>query len=103
MNSKKIKAIIKFSTSEYVKNIQTFQKLIKYYQKFITDFINIIASLINLLQKNKSFKWITLQEQVFKKIKEKFKEKSILIHFNYKKSVIINADASEKTMKAWLQ
>ena len=49
MNLKKIKAVIKFSTSECIKNIQTFQKLAKYYQKFITDFINIITLLINLL------------------------------------------------------
>src|SRR5437773_12258580 len=54
MNSEKIKAVIKFLTSECIKNIQAFQKLIEYYQKFITDFISIIASLINLLQKNKS-------------------------------------------------
>src|SRR5204863_7487628 len=56
MNSEKIKAVIKFSTSECIKNIQTFQELAKYYQKFITDFISITASLINLLQKDKSFK-----------------------------------------------
>src|SRR5438046_1567744 len=31
MNSKKIKAIIEFLTSEYIKNIQTFQELTKYY------------------------------------------------------------------------
>ena len=56
MNSEKIKAIIKFFTSEYIKNIQVFQKLTKYYQKFITNFIKIIISLTDLLQKNKSFK-----------------------------------------------
>src|SRR6266496_6661182 len=31
MNSEKIKAVIKFFTSEYVKDIQTFQKLTEYY------------------------------------------------------------------------
>src|SRR6266480_7426042 len=31
MNSEKIKAVIKFLTSECIKNIQTFQKLAKYY------------------------------------------------------------------------
>ena len=31
MNSEKIKTIIEFLTSEYVKNIQAFQKLAKYY------------------------------------------------------------------------
>src|SRR5205085_12384578 len=56
MNSEKVKAVIKFLTSECIKNIQTFQKLAEYYQKFITDFISITASLINLLQKDKSFK-----------------------------------------------
>ena len=44
-----------------------------------------------------------LQKQMFKKIKKKFKEKSILIHFDYEKSVIINADTSEKAMRAQLQ
>src|SRR5436190_9310343 len=56
MNSKKIKTMIKFLTSEYIKNIQTFQKLIEYYQKFIINFISITALLINLLQKDKLFK-----------------------------------------------
>src|SRR5436190_24230039 len=56
MNSEKIKAVIKFLTSECVKNIQAFQELAKYYQKFITDFVSIITLLINLLQKDKSFK-----------------------------------------------
>jgi len=37
---------------------------------------------------------------VFQKIKKKFKEKSILIYFNYEKSAIIDADASEKAMRA---
>ena len=49
MNSKKIKMIMKFLTSECVKNIQVFQKLAKYYQKFITNFAEITAFLINLL------------------------------------------------------
>src|SRR5438046_3270407 len=31
MNSEKIKVMIEFSTSEYVKNIQTFQELAEYY------------------------------------------------------------------------
>src|SRR5436190_3761036 len=31
MNSEKIRTVIEFLTSEYVKNIQTFQKLTKYY------------------------------------------------------------------------
>ena len=53
INSEKIKAVIKFFTSECIKNIQTFQKLAEYYQKFITNFISITASLINLLRKDR--------------------------------------------------
>ena len=49
------------------------------------------------------FKWTKSQKQAFKKIKKKFKKKSILIHFDYEKSAIINANASKKVMKAWLQ
>ena len=103
MNSEKIKAVIKFLTSKCIKNIQAFQELAKYYQKFITDFVSITASLINLLWKNKSFKWTESQKQAFQKIKKKFKKESILIYFDYKKSAIINADASERAMRTWLQ
>ena len=103
MNSEKIKAVIEFFTSECIKNIQTFQRLAEYYQRFITNFVSITVLLINLLQKDKSFKWTETQEWVFQKIKEKFKEESILIYFDYKKSAIIDTDTSEKAMKAWLQ
>src|SRR5436190_24036972 len=55
MNSEKIKAVIKFLMSEYVKNIQAFQKLTEYYQKFITNFVSIIVSFTDLLRKDKLF------------------------------------------------
>ena len=103
MNSEKIKAVIEFLTSKCVKNIQAFQELAKYYWKFITDFVSITALLTDLLWKNKSFKWTELQKQAFQEIKKKFKKKSILIHFDYEKSAIINADASEKIIEAYLQ
>ena len=103
MNSEKIKTVMKFSTLKYVKNIQAFQELAKYYWRFITDFASITAFLTNLLWKNKSFKWTVLQKQAFKKIKKKFKKELILIYFNYEKSVIVDADASEKVIRAWLQ
>ena len=44
-----------------------------------------------------------LQKQAFQEIKEKFKKKSILIHFDYEKSAIINTNVLKKTMKAQLQ
>ena len=40
------------------------------------------------------------QKQVFQEIKKKFKKKSILIHFDYEKLIIINADILERIMKA---
>ena len=44
-----------------------------------------------------------LQKQAFQEIKKKFKKESVLIYFDYKKPVIINADASERAMRAQLQ
>ena len=55
MNSEKIKTVLEFSMSEYVKNIQIFQKLTEYYKRFIMNFVEIITLLTDLLQKNKSF------------------------------------------------
>ena len=74
--------------------------MIEYYWKFITNFINIIVLLTDLLKKNKSFKWIKSQKQVFQEIKKKFKKELILIYFNYKKSAIIDVNISEKIMRA---
>ena len=43
------------------------------------------------------------QKQAFQEIKKKFKKESILIHFDYEKLVIIDADTSERIMRAQLQ
>ena len=103
MNLKKIKTIIEFSMSECVKDIQAFQKLTEYYWRFIIDFADITASLTDLLWKDKSFQWTEKQKQTFQQIKKKFKKKLILIYFDYEKSVIIDADALKRAMKAQLQ
>src|SRR5204863_7662971 len=51
MNSEKIKTVIKFLTSECIKDIQAFQELAEYYQRFITDFASIITSLTDFCKR----------------------------------------------------
>ena len=43
------------------------------------------------------------QKQVFQALKNEFKKKPILVHFNYNKKEVINTDALKHIIKAHLQ
>ena len=85
INPDNIKAILKYLVLINVKEILSFQGLIKYYWWFIKDFSNITALIIDLLKENTSFQWKKKQEEAFKVIKDKFYKESILVYFNFKK------------------
>ena len=57
----------------------------------------------DLLKKDKLFKWTEAQEQAFQALKNEFKKKPILVHFNYNKEEVINVDALKKAIEACLQ
>jgi hypothetical protein len=58
MNSEKIKAIVEWNTSHYLKDVQTFVKFVNFYKRLIKNFSKIVKSLIKLIRKNQSFYWL---------------------------------------------
>jgi hypothetical protein len=57
MNSKKIKAIVKWGKSTHLKEVQTFLKFVNFYRRFIKDFFKVVKSLVKLIRKNHLFSW----------------------------------------------
>ncbi len=55
MNFEKIKAIIKWNTSNHIKKIQIFLRFVNFYRRFVKDFFKIVKSLIRLTRKNQFF------------------------------------------------
>src|SRR5204863_126170 len=82
----------------------TFQELINhvlydYLNEFVITYLNNILIYFKNEENHKKH-----VKKVLKKLQEKkFYLKSKLIYFDYKKSAIINADASERAMRAQLQ
>jgi hypothetical protein len=103
MHPDKIKAILEYPRPTNQKEILAFQGLAGYYRRFITGFSKITTPITNLLRKDRPFEWTEAQEQAFQAIKDEFKKEPILVHFDYSKSAIIDADASKQAIGARLQ
>jgi hypothetical protein len=55
MNSEKIKAIVKWKTSQNLKDVQAFLDFINFYRRFIKEFFKVVKSLVQLTKKNRLF------------------------------------------------
>jgi len=103
MNPDKIKAILEYPAPTNVREILSFQGLAGYYRRFITGFSEITAPITDLLKGDTPFIWQQEQEQAFRNIKEEFRKEPILVHFDFEKQGIIDADASKRAIGARLQ
>ena len=75
--------------------------LYNYLNEFVITYLNDI--LIYFENEENHEKHVKKILKKFQEIKEKFKKESILIHFDYEKSVIIDVDTSERAMRTQLQ
>ena len=99
INSAKIKAVLKWSTSTSVKAVQEFIELTNYYRKYIEKFSNIAAFLTNIFKKEIDFHWDDRTQKIFDEIKEKFKKEDIFASFDSKLKGIIEANVSDRGIK----
>jgi hypothetical protein len=95
MNSKKIKIIFHWTTSQNLKQLQRFLEFCNFYKRFIKNFVKIVKSLIKLTRKNVFFTWNEICKHAFKLLKRTVIEASILTHFNSKKQIYIKSDSSD--------
>ena len=65
INSKKISSILKWLTSNNIKDVQFFLNFINFNKQFIKNYFKKIEFLIKFMRKSLPFKWQKDQEQTF--------------------------------------
>ena len=78
INPKKIKAIVNQQDPKNVIGLKLFLGICNYYQRFIANWLNKIKLFTKIIKKSEIQKWGKEQQELFKKIKNKFTKESIL-------------------------
>jgi len=93
MNLRKVQAVVEWSTSINLTQMQFFVDFCNFYRCFIKNFSKIIHSLIQLTQKEMIFKWDHACQTIFDHMKKWMTETSILRHFNQNRKTILKTDS----------
>jgi len=86
IEKEKMKGVLDWPTPKCVKDVQN------YYCQFIQGFSSIARPLYNLVKKNQKWDWMEKQEEVFRKLKEKFTKKLMLAALDIDKKMRIEVD-----------
>ncbi len=93
MNSRKMQAVVDWSTLNNLTQIQFFINFCNFYRRFIKNFSKIVRSIIQLTQKKIIFEWNEVCQIVFDHMKRCMIETSILRHFDQTRETILEIDS----------
>ncbi len=93
MNSRKVQAVVKWSTLNNLTQIQSFIDFCNFYRRFIKNFSKIVRSMIQLTQKKIIFEWNETCQTAFNHMKRCMTETSILRHFDQTRKTILKTDS----------
>ncbi len=93
MNFRKVQAIVEWSTSTNLTQMQFFVDFCNFYRRFIKNFSKIVRSLIQLTQKEMIFEWNQACQTIFDHMKKWMTEVSILRHFDQNKETIFETNS----------
>ncbi len=93
MNLRKVQAIVEWSTSTNLTQMQFFVDFCNFYQRFIKNFSKIVHSLIQLIQKEMIFEWDQACQTIFDHMKKWMTEVSILRHFDQNRKTILEINS----------
>jgi hypothetical protein len=94
MNFGKIKMIVKWDTSNHIKEVQAFLKFVNFYRRFVKDFFKIVKSLIRLIRKNQSFYWFENCQIAFEQLKKRVIETFVLSYFSSELKTFLESNSS---------
>ena len=77
-----------------VTELKSFLGLLTYYGKFLPHLPTVLAPLYKLLRQNVSWKWISKQQEAFKKSQGMLTSSQVLVHFNPDLDLILACDVS---------
>ncbi len=93
MNSRKIQAVVDWSTLNNLTQMQFFIDFCNFYRRFIKNFSKIVYSMIQLIQKKIIFEWNETCQTAFDHMKRCMTETFILCHFNQTRETILKTDS----------
>jgi len=93
-DSIKTAAIWEWSKPTKVKEVQKFTGFCNFYRRFIEGFSNIAKPLYALTKKDKKWEWGKEEEKAFNEVKKRLTTAPVLIHFDPKRPIVIETDAS---------
>ncbi len=93
MNSRKIQAVVDWSTLNNLTQMQFFIDFCNFYQCFIKNFSKIVHSMIWLIQKKIIFEWNEVCQTAFNHMKKRITETFILRHFDQTYDFILEIDS----------
>lgn len=94
MDPEKVKAIQEWETPTTIKGIQGFIGFANFYRKFIEGFSRIVKPITDLVRKGEKFKWTSMAEDSFQRLKQMFISAPILAQFDPDLPTILETDAS---------
>ncbi len=93
MNSRKMQAVVDWSTLNNLTQMQFFINFCNFYRRFIKNFSKIVRSMIQLTQKKIIFEWNEVCQTAFDHMKRCMTETSILCHFDQTCDFILEIDS----------
>ncbi len=93
MNSRKMQAVVDWSTLNNLTQMQFFIDFCNFYRRFIKNFSKIVHSMIQLIQKKIIFEWNETCQTSFNHMKRRMTETSILRHFDQTRKTILKTDS----------
>ncbi len=93
MNSRKMQAVVDWSTLNNLTQMQFFIDFCNFYRRFIKNFSKIVHSMIQLTQKKIIFEWNEVCQTAFNHMKRCMTETFILRHFDQIRDFILEIDS----------
>ena len=94
-NTKYIEAVRDIPVPSNIKQLQSFLGKVNYYGKFIPSYATLAAPLNALRKKGVRFVWSDKVQRAFNDLKKALQQATHLSHFDARRSIILDADASE--------
>jgi len=102
MANNKVEAVLDWKTPKSLTEVQSFLGFTNFYRCFIRDYSRIARPLTELTKKTEKWTWNNEADTAFRELKHRFTSAPILAHFDAKKPVIIETDASDFAIGAVL-
>ncbi len=93
MNLRKVQAVVEWSISTNLTQMQFFVDFCNFYRRFIKNFSKIVCLLIQLTQKEMIFEWNQACQTIFDHMKKRMTEASILRHFDQNRKTILEINS----------